>query len=56
VSILGEKLAVERADGNATYSQPGRPIADISNVMIEYRPAAPKPAPKSKGPAGARRP
>jgi hypothetical protein len=56
VSILGEKLMVERADGNATYTQSGRPIADISNVMIEYRPAPPKPAPKNKGPAGNRRP
>src|SRR5438105_11294253 len=54
VSILGEKLTVERTDGNATYTQAGRPIADISNVMIEYRPVAvplPKPAPKSKKPA-----
>jgi hypothetical protein len=39
VSILGEKLTVERLDGAATYSSPGRPIAVISNVMIEYRPA-----------------
>ena len=43
VSILGEKLTVERADGTppATYSSPGRPIAVISNVMIEYRPGPP---------------
>ena len=39
VSILGEKLTVERQDGQATYTQPGRPVADVSNVMIEYRPA-----------------
>jgi hypothetical protein len=38
VSILGEKLTVERIDGAATYTQPGRPIANISNVTIEYRP------------------
>jgi hypothetical protein len=45
VSILGEKLTVERLDGTATYSSPGRPIAIISNVMIEYRPGPPpKPA------------
>jgi len=37
VSLLGEKLTVERLDGAATYTQPGRPIADVSNVMIEYR-------------------
>ena len=41
VSILGEKLVVERTDGTATYSQAGRPVADISNVMIEYKPAPP---------------
>ena len=38
VSLLGEKLAVERIDGSATYSQPGRPIAVVSNVMLEYKP------------------
>jgi hypothetical protein len=48
VSLLGEKLAVERADGNATYTQPGRPIAVVSNMMLEYRPAPPKPAAKKK--------
>jgi hypothetical protein len=47
VSILGEKLTVERQDPgeNATYSQPGRPIADITNVMIQYQPPPPKKAP-----------
>jgi hypothetical protein len=52
VSLLGEKLAVERIDGPATYSQPGRPIAVVSNVMLEYRPGPPpkpvKPAVKKK--------
>jgi len=47
VSILGEKLTVDRIDGSATYSSPGRPIALVSNVMIEYRPAPPKPAKKT---------
>ena len=42
VSILGEKLTVERIDGSATYSSPGRPVAVISNVVLEYRPAPPK--------------
>jgi hypothetical protein len=54
VSILGEKLTVERADGNATYESEGRPIAVISNVTIEYQ-AAPPPRtparPTSKRPA-----
>ncbi|MEP7307304.1 MAG: hypothetical protein ABJA98_17485 [Acidobacteriota bacterium] len=46
VSILGEKLTHERLDGNATYTSPGRPIAVISNVMIEFRPPPPPPPPK----------
>jgi hypothetical protein len=51
VSLLGEKLAVERLEGAATYSQPGRPIAVVSNVMLEYRPAPP-PKPAKKGGRG----
>ena len=44
VSILGEKLMVIRADGEpATYSAPGRPIAIISDVTVEFV-AAPAPA------------
>jgi hypothetical protein len=40
VSILGEKLTVLRADGqSATYASPGRPIAIISDVTVEYTPA-----------------
>lgn len=39
VSILGEKLSLDRLDGNSTYSAPGRPIAVVSGVQIEYRPA-----------------
>jgi hypothetical protein len=46
VSLLGEKLTVERTDGTATYTSLGRPIAVISNVMVEYTPG---PAPR--GPA-----
>jgi hypothetical protein len=41
VSILGEKLAVVRVDGADNFSAPGRPIAVISNVMLQYRPAPP---------------
>jgi hypothetical protein len=39
VSILGEKLSVIRPDGIDNFTVPGRPIALISNVMLEYRPA-----------------
>jgi len=50
VSILGEKLTIDRADGPATYSSPGRPIAVISNVMIQYLPPPPpKPARRRSG-------
>lgn len=41
VSILGEKLTAERFDGVANYSSPGRPVAVISNVQLEYVPAPP---------------
>ena len=40
ITILGEKLTVVRADGQpANYAAPGRPIAIISDVMVEYTPA-----------------
>jgi hypothetical protein len=45
VSILGENLKVKRPDGDDNFVAPGRPIATISNVMIEFRPA---PAPKKR--------
>jgi hypothetical protein len=49
VSILGEKLSVMRPDGNDNFTSAGRPIATISNVMLEYRPAPPpKKAPVKK--------
>jgi len=48
VSLLGEKLAVERIDDRTTYSQPGRPIAVVSNVMLEYRPGPPPRVSKKK--------
>jgi hypothetical protein len=41
VSILGETLRVRRPDGEDNFVAPGRPIATISNVMLEYRPAPP---------------
>ncbi len=47
VSILGEGLKVKRPDGDDAFTAAGRPIATVSNVMVEYRPApAPKVAPK----------
>lgn len=38
-SVLGEKLTMVRPDGTDQFTAPGRPVATISNVMIEYRPA-----------------
>jgi hypothetical protein len=43
VSILGEKLATSRLDGDALYTAPGRPVAVISQVVVEYKPAPPPP-------------
>ncbi len=49
VSILGEKLSVVRVEGQDHFTAPGRPIAIISNVQIEYRPApARRPASRRK--------
>jgi hypothetical protein len=48
VSILGEKLAVERLDGVDNFTLPGQPVAIISNVTLQYRPAPPKRAPAKK--------
>ena len=50
VSILGEKVSVVRLDGVDTFALPGQPVAIISNVMLEYRPAPPKrtPAPRRR--------
>ena len=47
VSILGEKLTVVRADSPVpdSFSTPGRPVAIISNVTLEYRPAPARRAP-----------
>ena len=41
VAVLGEKLTVVRPDGVDNFSTPGRPIATISNVMLEFRPGPP---------------
>ena len=45
VSILGEKLVVVGVDGTDNFSAPGRPIAVISNVMLQYRPGPVRRAP-----------
>jgi hypothetical protein len=39
VSILGERLSVIRPDGVDQFTTSGRPIAVISNAMVQYRPA-----------------
>ena len=40
-SILGERLTEVRPDGTEQFTAPGRPVATISNVMLEYRPGPP---------------
>jgi len=51
VSILGEKLAATTMEGNALYTTAGRPIAVISQAMIEYRPVTAAATPPAKKPA-----
>jgi len=48
VCVLGEKLAVRRMDADEVFSGPGRPIALISNVMVDYTPQPAKKAPAKK--------
>jgi hypothetical protein len=55
VSILGEKLSTTRIDGNELYTSAGRPIAVISQAMIEYRPVS-APATTAKKPVKKARP
>lgn len=47
ISLLGEKLSVIGPDVMDTFTAPGRPVAVISNVTLEYQPAPPprRPAP-----------
>ncbi|MEZ5283460.1 MAG: hypothetical protein R2712_01370 [Vicinamibacterales bacterium] len=45
VSLLGERLTVLRPEGTDTFVSEGRPIATISNVMLEFRPG---PAPRKR--------
>jgi hypothetical protein len=41
ISIVGLKLIESRIDGTEPFLTSGRPVAIISNVMLEYRPAPP---------------
>lgn len=38
VSLLGDQLKIERLAGTELINTPGRPIAVVSQVQIEYRP------------------
>ena len=48
VSLLGEKLSVVLLDRTDIFSASGRPVAIVSNVMVQYRPAPPKRAPATR--------
>jgi hypothetical protein len=39
VSLLGEKLTVLGRNGTETFTAPQRPIAAVSNIVIDYQPA-----------------
>jgi len=41
ISIVGLRLTEGRVDGTDVFQASGRPIAIISNVMLQYRPAPP---------------
>lgn len=41
VSLLGETLDAITAAGHETVVMPGRPVAIVSNLLFEYRPAPP---------------
>ena len=41
ISIVGLRLTESRIDGTEPFLASGRPVAIISNVMLEYRPAPP---------------
>lgn len=42
VRLLGERLVARRLEGEEVASSPGRPVAILSNVMVEYKPAPAK--------------
>lgn len=49
VSVLGEHLQMVRIEGTDTFVTPGRPIALVSNVRVEYQePAARRQTTKKK--------
>lgn len=49
VSVMGEKLSVVGPDATDNFTATGRPIATISNVMLEFTPGpVPKKAPAKK--------
>ena len=50
VCVMGEKLAARRIDADEMFTGPGRPIALISNVKVEYQPVPPPKAPAKKAP------
>jgi hypothetical protein len=49
----GEQLAARRPDADEMFTGPGRPIALISNVMVEFVPAPAPKTPVKKPPAKA---
>jgi hypothetical protein len=51
VSILGEKLTIVRPDNTDNFNAVGRPMAIISNVMVEYAPPPPPRRPARRPPA-----
>jgi hypothetical protein len=42
VSLLGETLDALTPAGHETTVMPGRPVAIVSNILFEFKPAPPK--------------
>lgn len=40
ISIVGVRVELTTKDGSETFSSPGRPVAIVSNLRLEYTPAA----------------
>jgi hypothetical protein len=52
VGLLGEKLTVITVNGTETFTAAQRPVADVSNINVDYQPAVKPPAkPAAKTPA-----
>lgn len=50
IIVVGQRLVVEGLERREQFGAPGRPVATISSVMVEYRPSTAKPATPAAAP------